>query len=152
MRTCGQLRYRARPAVAHTLGQRLNPATACQDRARAKFDETVDLAVNLGIDPRRGDQMVRGVTILPHGTGRAVRVGVFAQGTAAEAARQAGAARAGRAGGWAGRATHVLIAQSRARSFVSGCEVALYCTPTLARPHGICPMFLPVYFRVPTIR
>jgi len=47
--------------------------------------------VNLGTDPRRGDQMVRGVTTLPHGTGRAVRVGVFAQGEAAEAARRAGA-------------------------------------------------------------
>ena len=47
--------------------------------------------MNLGTDPRKGDQMVRGVTVLPHGTGRAVRVGVFAQGEAAEAARQAGA-------------------------------------------------------------
>jgi len=62
-----------------------------QDRTRARFDETVDIAVNLGTDPRRGDQMVRGVTTLPHGTGRAVRVGVFAQGEAAEAARRAGA-------------------------------------------------------------
>ncbi len=69
-----------------------HPASpSCQERARAKFDETVDLAVNLGTDPRKGDQMVRGVTVLPHGTGRAVRVGVFAQGEAAEAARQAGA-------------------------------------------------------------
>jgi ribosomal protein L1 len=59
---------------------------------RRKFDPTVELAVNLGIDPRRGDQMVRGAVALPHGTGRAVRVAVFAQGEAAAAARAAGAA------------------------------------------------------------
>uniref|UniRef100_A0A1D2AF59 Ribosomal protein n=2 Tax=Auxenochlorella protothecoides TaxID=3075 RepID=A0A1D2AF59_AUXPR len=58
---------------------------------RAKFDETVELALTLGIDPRRGDQMVRGVTQLPHGTGRSVRVAVFASGEDAIAAREAGA-------------------------------------------------------------
>lgn len=63
-----------------------------QASKRAKFDETVELALTLGIDPRRGDQMVRGVTQLPHGTGRSVRVAVFASGEDAIAAREAGAA------------------------------------------------------------
>jgi ribosomal protein L1 len=58
---------------------------------RAKFDEAIDLAINLGIDPRRGDQMVRGAVSLPHGTGKSVRVCVFANDEAAEAARAAGA-------------------------------------------------------------
>ncbi|GAB4821525.1 hypothetical protein N2152v2_008571 [Parachlorella kessleri] len=62
-----------------------------QAQARANFDETVELALRLGIDPRRGDQMVRGATMLPHGTGKAVRVCVFAKDEAAEAARAAGA-------------------------------------------------------------
>ncbi|MBI2890879.1 MAG: 50S ribosomal protein L1 [Nitrospirae bacterium] len=57
----------------------------------AKFDETVDLAFRLGIDPRHADQMVRGTVLLPHGTGATVRVLVFAVGEKAEAARQAGA-------------------------------------------------------------
>lgn len=56
-----------------------------------KFPETVDAAVNLGVDPRKADQMVRGSTVLPHGTGKSVRVAVFAQGEAAEAAQAAGA-------------------------------------------------------------
>jgi large subunit ribosomal protein L1 len=59
--------------------------------ARAKFDETVELAVRLGVDPRRADQVVRGTVSLPAGTGKAVRVAVFAAGAAAEAARAAGA-------------------------------------------------------------
>jgi large subunit ribosomal protein L1 len=59
--------------------------------ARAKFDETVELAVRLGVDPRRADQVVRGTVSLPAGTGKAVRVAVFAAGEAAEAARAAGA-------------------------------------------------------------
>jgi large subunit ribosomal protein L1 len=59
--------------------------------ARAKFDETVELAMNLGIDPRHADQMVRGMVVLPHGTGRTVRVGVFARGPKAEEALAAGA-------------------------------------------------------------
>ncbi|KAG7672737.1 hypothetical protein Ndes2526B_g08214 [Nannochloris sp. 'desiccata'] len=57
----------------------------------AKFDEAIDLAINLGIDPRRGDQMVRGAVSLPHGTGKSVRICVFANDEAAEAARAAGA-------------------------------------------------------------
>ena len=59
--------------------------------APAKFDETVELAVRLGVDPRRADQMVRGTVALPSGTGRTVRVAVFAAGEQAEAARAAGA-------------------------------------------------------------
>src|SRR3954467_2477086 len=56
-----------------------------------KFDETIELAVRLGVDPRKADQMVRGTVALPAGTGKDVRVAVFAAGPAAEAAREAGA-------------------------------------------------------------
>lgn len=59
--------------------------------ATTKFDESVDAAVNLGIDARKSDQVVRGATVLPNGTGKTVRVAVFAQGDAAEAAKEAGA-------------------------------------------------------------
>jgi large subunit ribosomal protein L1 len=59
--------------------------------ALAKFVESVDVAVNLGIDPRKSDQNVRGAVLLPNGTGRTVRVAVFTQGANAEAAKQAGA-------------------------------------------------------------
>jgi large subunit ribosomal protein L1 len=59
--------------------------------AKAKFDETVELSLNLGIDPRHADQMVRGLTTLPNGTGKTVRVGVFARGPKAEEAKAAGA-------------------------------------------------------------
>ena len=59
--------------------------------ARAKFDETVEIAVNLGVDPRHADQMVRGVVGLPNGTGKTVRVAVFARGPKAEEAEAAGA-------------------------------------------------------------
>jgi large subunit ribosomal protein L1 len=59
--------------------------------ARAKFDETIELAMNLGIDPRHADQMVRGLVSLPHGTGKAVRVAVFARAAKAEEAQSAGA-------------------------------------------------------------
>jgi large subunit ribosomal protein L1 len=60
-------------------------------RAKAKFDETVEVALNLGVDPRHADQMVRGVCQLPNGSGRSVRVGVFARGAKADEARAAGA-------------------------------------------------------------
>jgi large subunit ribosomal protein L1 len=60
-------------------------------RANAKFDETVEIAMNLGVDPRHADQMVRGVVSLPNGTGRTVRVAVFARGAKADEARAAGA-------------------------------------------------------------
>lgn len=59
--------------------------------ATAKFDETVELAINLGVDPRHADQMVRGVVALPNGTGKTVRVAVFARGAKAEEAQAAGA-------------------------------------------------------------
>jgi large subunit ribosomal protein L1 len=59
--------------------------------ANAKFTEAVDVAVNLGVDPRKSDQVVRGSAVLPHGTGKTVRVAVFAQGANADAAREAGA-------------------------------------------------------------
>jgi len=60
-------------------------------RATAKFDETIEIALNLGVDPRYSDQMVRGVVELPHGTGKTVRVAVFAKGDKAEEAKKAGA-------------------------------------------------------------
>ncbi len=56
-----------------------------------KFSEALDVAVNLGVDPRKSDQVVRGATVLPHGTGKSVRVAVFAQGAQADAATEAGA-------------------------------------------------------------
>ncbi|MGH7965481.1 MAG: 50S ribosomal protein L1, partial [Candidatus Binatia bacterium] len=59
--------------------------------ARAKFDETVELAVRIGVDPRKADQNVRGTVILPHGTGKTVRVAVFAKGDKAREAEAAGA-------------------------------------------------------------
>ena len=59
--------------------------------AKAKFDETIEIAMNLGVDPRHADQMVRGVCALPHGSGRKLRVGVFAKGAKAEEAKKAGA-------------------------------------------------------------
>ena len=62
-----------------------------KDMASAKFDETVEVAIRLGVDPRKADQMVRGTVALPSGTGRDVRVAVFATGAAAEEARAAGA-------------------------------------------------------------
>jgi large subunit ribosomal protein L1 len=89
------------------LGKRMAAANAAVDRekfytvdeavaavkahATAKFDETVELAMNLGVDPRHADQMVRGVCALPNGTGRSVRVAVFARGPKAEEAKEAGA-------------------------------------------------------------
>jgi len=59
--------------------------------AKAKFDETIEISMNLGIDPRHADQMVRGVVGLPHGTGKTVRIGVFARGAKADEAKAAGA-------------------------------------------------------------
>ncbi len=62
-----------------------------KDMPRAKFLESVDVAINLGVDPRKSDQVVRGSTVLPHGTGKTVRVAVFAQGENADKAKAAGA-------------------------------------------------------------
>ncbi len=71
---------------------RLDQAVAMvRERASAKFDETVEMAMNLGVDPRHADQMVRGVCQLPNGSGRTVRVAVFARGDKADEAKQAGA-------------------------------------------------------------
>src|SRR6201987_1699298 len=61
-----------------------------KERAKAKFDETVEVAMNLGVDPRHADQMVRGVCQLPNGSGRSVRVAVFARAGKAEEAKAAG--------------------------------------------------------------
>jgi len=62
-----------------------------KERATSKFDETIEISLNLGVDPRHADQMVRGVVALPNGTGRTLRVGVFARGAKADEARAAGA-------------------------------------------------------------
>ncbi|KAA0074333.1 50S ribosomal protein L1 [Tardiphaga sp. P9-11] len=62
-----------------------------KERAKSKFDETIEISLNLGVDPRHADQMVRGVVTLPNGTGRTLRVGVFARGPKAEEAKAAGA-------------------------------------------------------------
>ena len=76
------------PTQHHTAPEAI---TIVKDIASAKFDETVELAVRLGVDPRKADQMVRGTVALPSGTGTDVRVAVFAAGDAAAAARDAGA-------------------------------------------------------------
>ncbi len=65
--------------------------TIVKEFANAKFDEAVDVAINLGIDPAKSDQQVRGSTVMPHGTGKNVRVAVFTQGKNVDAAREAGA-------------------------------------------------------------
>jgi large subunit ribosomal protein L1 len=65
--------------------------TLVKDGAKAKFDETIEIAMNLGVDPRHADQMVRGVVQLPNGTGKSVKVGVFARGEKADEAKAAGA-------------------------------------------------------------
>ena len=62
-----------------------------KERAKTKFDETIEIAINLGVDPKHADQMVRGVVNLPNGSGRSVRVGVFARGAKADEAKAAGA-------------------------------------------------------------
>ena len=72
----------------YTLGEAVE---MIKTNARAKFDETVEIAVNLGVDPRHADQMVRGMVTLPNGTGKNVRVAVFAKGDNVEAAKEAGA-------------------------------------------------------------
>ncbi len=76
------------PGKAYPIGEALS---LVKSLATAKFPESVDVAVNLGVDPRKSDQVVRGSTVLPNGTGKTVRVAVFAQGANAEKARSAGA-------------------------------------------------------------
>ncbi len=81
-----------REKVEVTKEYEINEAVALlKELATAKFVESVDVAVNLGIDARKSDQNVRGATVLPHGTGREIRVAVFTQGANAEAAKEAGA-------------------------------------------------------------
>jgi large subunit ribosomal protein L1 len=76
------------PAKSYALDEAVKLVKA---RATAKFDETIEVAMNLGVDPRHADQMVRGVVSLPNGTGRSARVAVFAKGPKADEARKAGA-------------------------------------------------------------
>jgi len=76
------------PETLHGVDQAIAMA---KQNATAKFDETIEVALNLGVDPRHADQMVRGVVNLPKGTGKTVRVGVFARGPKADEAREAGA-------------------------------------------------------------
>ena len=73
----------------------VDAAALLTELSTVKFSESVDIAVNLGVDPRKSDQVVRSATVLPHGTGKTVRVAVFTQGPAAEAALAAGADRVG---------------------------------------------------------
>jgi large subunit ribosomal protein L1 len=82
----------ARATIDRTRGYRLEEAVKLiKAGAMARFDETVDIAMNLGVDPKQSDQMVRGVCTLPNGSGRSVRVAVFARGPKAEEAKAAGA-------------------------------------------------------------
>ena len=76
------------PNKSYALGEAIKMV---KERAVAKFDETVEIAMNLGVDPRHADQMVRGVVNLPNGTGKNVRVAVFARGAKADEAKAAGA-------------------------------------------------------------
>jgi large subunit ribosomal protein L1 len=83
-----ELRAQVDPTRAYPLDQAITLLKGC---AKAKFDESVEVALNLGVDPRHADQMVRGTADLPHGTGKTLRVAVFARGDKAEEARAAGA-------------------------------------------------------------
>ncbi len=82
------VREKLKAAVAYQVDEAL---ALVKEFASAKFPESVDIAINLGVDPRKSDQVVRGSTVLPNGTGKAVRVAVFAQGENAEKATAAGA-------------------------------------------------------------
>ena len=88
----GKRVLKAREGVERTRLYKLEEAVKLvKTNASAKFDETVELAINLGVDPKHADQMVRGVVNLPNGTGRTLRVAVFARGAKADEARAAGA-------------------------------------------------------------
>src|SRR6202020_1988579 len=88
----GKRVLKARETVERTkLYGLANAVKIVKTNATAKFDETVELSINLGVDPKHADQMVRGVVNLPNGTGRTLRVGVFARGAKADEARAAGA-------------------------------------------------------------
>jgi large subunit ribosomal protein L1 len=88
----GKRIVKARETIERTKLYKLDEAVKLvKERATAKFDETVELALNLGVDPKHADQMVRGVVNLPNGTGRVLRVAVFARGAKADEAKAAGA-------------------------------------------------------------
>ena len=88
----GKRMRKAREAVDRNMQYAIDEAVKLiKQNATTKFDETVEIAMNLGVDPRHADQMVRGVVNLPNGTGRSVRVAVFAKGDKAEEAKKAGA-------------------------------------------------------------
>lgn len=89
----GGKKYRSAAATIdrEQLHEPAGAVAAVKDAAFAKFDETVEIAVNLGVDPRHADQIVRGTVVLPHGTGKTVRVLVIAQGDKAKEAEAAGA-------------------------------------------------------------
>jgi large subunit ribosomal protein L1 len=92
MTHAGKRIVKARQSVERTRLYKLDEAVKLvKERATAKFDETVELALNLGVDPKHADQMVRGVVNLPNGTGRVLRVAVFARAAKADEARAAGA-------------------------------------------------------------
>lgn len=90
-----KLTKRMKAVRAKVEAQKLYPLTEAltlvKETASAKFDESIDVAIQLGIDPRKSDQAVRGAAVLPEGTGKTVRVAVFAQGAKAEEAKAAGA-------------------------------------------------------------
>src|SRR5690606_40964942 len=90
-----KLSKRAAAIAAKIDRNKLYPATEAlqlvKETATAKFDESIDVAVQLGVDPKKSDQLVRGSVVLPAGTGKSVRVAVFAQGEKADAAKEAGA-------------------------------------------------------------
>ncbi len=92
MARTGKRMAKAREGIKREAAYSLEQAVAIvTERAAAKFDETVEIAMNLGVDPRHADQNVRGVVEMPNGTGKAVRVAVFAKGAKAEEAASAGA-------------------------------------------------------------
>src|ERR1700677_1379152 len=92
MSTLGKRTTNAREGVDREKLYPLSEAVKMvKEHAKAKFDETIEVAMNLGIDPRHADQMVRGVVNLPNGSGRSVRVAVFARGIKADEAKAAGA-------------------------------------------------------------
>jgi large subunit ribosomal protein L1 len=92
MATLTKRRKAAREKVDATKAYEIDEALSLvKELAKAKFPESIDVSVNLGVDPRKSDQVVRGSTVLPNGTGKTVRVAVFAQGENAEKAKAAGA-------------------------------------------------------------